>query len=88
MEKVECSSIRNRPIMQVPVTLGGGVHDGLILKGKAGAGGHRVRNDGLEIGQIRAQRWEGWESSDQRAKWATLAWAPKEPRNDLYSGFG
>lgn len=70
MEKVEgCSNTSNRPIMQVPATLEGGVHDGLILKGEAGAGGHRVRNDGLEIGQIRALRWEGWESSDQSAKW-------------------
>ena len=54
--------------MQVPVTLEGGVHDGLILKGEAGAGGHRVRNDGLEIGQIRVLIWKGWESSDQRAR--------------------
>lgn len=70
MEQVEgCSNTNNRPIMQVPATLEGGVYDGLILKGEAGAGGHRVRNDGLEIGQIRALRWEGWESSDQRAKW-------------------
>lgn len=67
MEKVEgCSNTSNRPIMQVPVTLEGGVHDGLILKGEAGAGGHRVRNDGLEIGQIRARIWQGWKSSDHR----------------------
>lgn len=39
MEKVEgCSNTNNRPIMQVPATLEGGVHDGLILKGEAGTG--------------------------------------------------
>ena len=45
--------------MQVPETLEGGpVHDGLTLKRGRGRCGNRVRNDGLEIGQIRAQRWE------------------------------